>query len=109
MLKIMIVITAIVLVLHGLIHLMGTAVYMKLGVIQQLPYKATVLGGRWDLGAGGIAVYGALWAVAAINREKRLQALKIQSLHTLGTRTSCGQLRFLTLLIPSSRLPYGWR
>ncbi len=66
MLKIMIIIAAIVLVLHGLIHLMGTAAYMKLAVIQQLPYKTTVLGGRWDLGTSGIAVYGVLWAVAAI-------------------------------------------
>lgn len=66
MLRIMLIVAAIVLVLHGLIHLMGTVAYMKLGVIQQLPYKTAVLGGRWDLGAGGIAVYGVLWAVAAI-------------------------------------------
>ena len=66
MLKIMLIIATIVLFLHGLIHVMGTVAYMKLGVIQQLPYKTTVLGGRWDLGAGGTAVYGALWAVAAI-------------------------------------------
>lgn len=66
MLKIMLIVATLVLVLHGLIHLMGTVAYLKLGVIQQLPYKTTVLGGRWDLGASGIAVYGALWAVAAI-------------------------------------------
>ena len=66
MLKIMLIVATIVLFLHGLIHLMGTVAYIKLGVIQQLPYKTTVLGGRWELGAGGIAVYGALWAVAAI-------------------------------------------
>ena len=66
MLRIMLIVATIVLVLHGLIHLMGTAAYLKLAVIQQLPYKTTVLGGRWDLGAGGIAEYGVLWAVAAI-------------------------------------------
>lgn len=66
MLRIMLIVATIVLVLHGLIHLMGTAAYLKLAVIQQLPYKTTVLGGRWDLGAGGIAVYGVLWAVAAV-------------------------------------------
>jgi len=66
MLKIMLIIAAIVLALHGLIHLMGTAVYMKLAVIQQLPYKTTVLGGRWELGAGGMALFGALWLVPAI-------------------------------------------
>ena len=66
MLRLMLIVATIVLVLHGLIHLMGTAAYLKLAVIQQLPYKTTVLGGRWDLGAGGIAVYGVLWAVAAV-------------------------------------------
>ena len=66
MLKIMIMVATVVLALHGLIHLMGTASYMKLAEVQGLPYKTTVLGGRWDLGTSGIAVYGALWAVAAI-------------------------------------------
>jgi len=64
--KTLAVIASIILVLHGLIHLMGTTAYMQLAVIQQLPYKTTLLGGRWDLGASGTAVYGALWAVAAI-------------------------------------------
>ena len=64
--SILTIIAFIVLVLHGVIHLMGTAAYMKLVDIQQLPYKTTVLGGRWDLGTRGTAVYGALWAVAAI-------------------------------------------
>ena len=64
--RILTIIASIIVILHGLIHLMGTAAYMKLVAIQQLPYKTTVLDGRWDLGPRGIAVYGALWAVAAI-------------------------------------------
>jgi hypothetical protein len=39
---------------------------MKLGRVEGLSYKTTVLGGRWDLGEGGIRMFGALWAVAAI-------------------------------------------
>jgi hypothetical protein len=66
MLTTMIIIAAFVLVLHGLIHLMGTTVYMKLGTLEALPYKTTLLSGRWDLGEGGIRAFGALWAVAAI-------------------------------------------
>jgi hypothetical protein len=54
------------LVLHGLIHLMGTTVYMKIGQIQGLPYKTTLLGGRWDLGERGTRVFGALWIVPAV-------------------------------------------
>ena len=57
---------SIVLILHGLVHLLGTASYMKLAAIRQLPYKTTLLGGSWELGASGIAVYGALWSVATI-------------------------------------------
>jgi hypothetical protein len=57
---------AILLVVHGLIHLMGTTVYMKLGQIQGLPYKTTLLGGRWDLGERGIRVFGALWVLPAV-------------------------------------------
>lgn len=64
--KILTVIASIVLIMHGLIHLMGATAYLKLAEIKELPYKTTVLGGRWDLGASGIAVYGALWAVAAV-------------------------------------------
>ena len=56
----------VILALHGLIHLMGTTVYMKLGRVEGLSYKTTLLGGRWDLGEMGIAVYGALWLLAAV-------------------------------------------
>ena len=59
-------IAAVILVLHGLIHLMGTIVYLKLGVIEGLDYKTTLLGGRWDIGDGGIRIFGLLWACAAI-------------------------------------------
>ncbi len=60
------IIVAIALILHGLVHLMGTVTYMKLGTVQGLTYKTTLLGGRWNLGENGIAIYGALWAVPAI-------------------------------------------
>jgi len=60
------IVAAIVLILHGLIHFLGTVTYMKLGTVQGLTYKTTLLGGHWNLGEGGIGVYGALWAVAAI-------------------------------------------
>jgi hypothetical protein len=56
---------AVILVFHGLIHLMGTTAYLKLGTIEALPYKTTVFGGAWDLGNGGIRVFGALWLLPA--------------------------------------------
>jgi hypothetical protein len=64
--RIIIVIASIILFLHGLIHLMGAAAYLKLSEIKQLPYKTTVLGGRWDLGSSGTTIFGISWAVTAI-------------------------------------------
>jgi hypothetical protein len=55
------IIAALVLALHGFIHLMGTTVYMKLGEIQGFTYKTTLLSGHWDLGINGIRLFGALW------------------------------------------------
>ena len=66
MLKIMVIVAVVILALHGLIHLMGTAAYLKLATIQELPYKTTLLGGQWEVGEGGMALYGMLWAVAAL-------------------------------------------
>ena len=63
--KALAVIVAVFLVLHGLAHLLGAAVSLQLADIDGLPYKTTVLGGRWDVGAAGMAVFGVLWAVAA--------------------------------------------
>ncbi len=60
------IIAAVVLALHGLIHLIGTAAYLKLADVQDFPYKTTVLGGRWDLGQAGISFFGVLWGVVAI-------------------------------------------
>jgi hypothetical protein len=64
--RIITVIASVILFFHGLIHLIGAAAYLKLAEIEQLPYKTTVLGGRWDLGSSGTAIFGILWAVAAI-------------------------------------------
>lgn len=60
------ILAAVVLVAHGLIHLMGATVYLRLGEIKGFAYKTTLLNGRWELGATGIGVFGALWAVAAL-------------------------------------------
>jgi hypothetical protein len=64
--RIITIIASVILFLHGLIHLMGAASYLKLAEIEHLPYKTTVFGERWDLGSIGTSVFGILWAVAAI-------------------------------------------
>ena len=60
------ILAAVLLVAHGLIHLIGTTVYLRLAEIEGFAYKTTLLGGRWDLGAAGIGIFGALWAVATV-------------------------------------------
>jgi hypothetical protein len=59
-------IAALILIAHGLIHLMGTIVYMKFGEIEGFNYKTTLLGGRWDLGVNGIRSFGAMWIFPAV-------------------------------------------
>lgn len=54
------------LALHGIVHLLGTAVYLELAEVADFPYKTTLLGGWWDVGRAGIRVFGVLWAVAAV-------------------------------------------
>jgi hypothetical protein len=64
--KILRALAALVLFFHGLIHLMGTTVYLKLGNLEGFAYKTTLLNGQIDLGANGIALFGGLWALAAL-------------------------------------------
>lgn len=52
--------------LHGIVHLLGTAVYLRLAEVPEFPYKTTLLGGQWDLGGAGTRVFGLLWAGAAL-------------------------------------------
>jgi hypothetical protein len=59
-------VAVLILIVHGLIHLMGTTVYMKLGEVQGFSYKTTLLNGRWDLSVPGIRFFGALWIFPAV-------------------------------------------
>jgi hypothetical protein len=45
---------------------MGTAVYVSPAQIKSLAYKTTLLSARWDLGDGGIRIFGALWVLPTI-------------------------------------------
>ncbi len=60
------ILTAVVLGVHGLIHMLGVGAYLRLASIPELPYRTTVLNGILDLGPTGIAVYGALWGVVTV-------------------------------------------
>lgn len=57
---------SLILIIHGLIHLMGSSVYLKFAEIEGLPYKTNLLNGLWEVGSRGIAVFGILWIPAAV-------------------------------------------
>ena len=65
MLRTLGVVAALVLLGHGLIHLVGAAVYAGHVQLSGLPYKTTLLGGRWGVGEIGMAIFGALWLLPA--------------------------------------------
>jgi hypothetical protein len=56
----------ILLVIHGLVHLLGPIVYWRLADVEGFAYKTTVLNGVLDLGLRGVQVFGALWLLPAI-------------------------------------------
>ena len=66
MLRVLLIVIAIILGLHGLIHFMGFVAYWPLKEVPDLPYKTTLLSGRWDLGASGIRLFSVFWVIAAI-------------------------------------------
>ena len=59
-------IIAIILILHGLIHLIGFVVNWKLVTIEDIPYKNSIVAGKIPVGGAGIRVIGVLWLLAAI-------------------------------------------
>lgn len=66
MLSVLNTLLSIVLALHGLIHLIGTAVYMRFATFKDFPYKTTLLNGRLDLGTSGIRGFGLVWLLTAV-------------------------------------------
>jgi len=57
---------AALLLIHGFAHLVGFIVAWKLATLEEMPYKTTLLGGRWDVGDAGIRGVGVLWALVGL-------------------------------------------
>ena len=56
---------ALFLAAHGIAHLVGFVASWKVAVLDELPYKTTVLAGRIDVGDAGARVFGVFWLLAA--------------------------------------------
>lgn len=63
-----------VLMIHGLIHLLGFVVPWRLAKVDGLTYKTTVLAGRLDIGERGTRVIGLLWAVQGPTKTTKLSS-----------------------------------
>lgn len=57
---------AVVVLGHGLIHLMGFVVQFQLAEIEELSYSTSVLGGLLDIGPVGAQALGAAWLIVAL-------------------------------------------
>lgn len=60
------IVIAIVLILHGLVHVLGFVTSWRLATIDGLPYTTTLLSGRVDIGEAGARVMGLLWLASAV-------------------------------------------
>ena len=47
-----------VLILHGLIHLLGFVVYLRLAEVEALSYSTILLSSKLDVGEAGANVFG---------------------------------------------------
>ena len=56
---------AILILIHGIAHLVGFVVPWKLVKFEDMPYKTTLLNGSIDAGASGIKIIGILWLITA--------------------------------------------
>ena len=57
---------ALILIVHGVAHLVGFVVPWRIAKLDEVPYKTTLLGGRLDVGGAGIRFMGVLWLLAAL-------------------------------------------
>lgn len=56
----------ILLLIHGIAHLVGFVVPWKLTDLPDAPYKTTLVNGKWDVGDSGIRFFGILWLLAGV-------------------------------------------
>ncbi len=59
------IVAAVVLVVHGAIHLIGFVVPWQLAAVEGFQYRTSVLAGLVDVGPVGIRAVGAVWLIVA--------------------------------------------
>lgn len=61
--------------IHGLIHTMGLVAYWPIAVLPELPYKTTLLNGRFHLGTLGMRFFSVVWLITAVGFATAAYAL----------------------------------
>lgn len=59
-------IAAVVIALHGVVHLIGLAVPWQIATVEGFAYRTTVLGGALDVGDAGARILGLVWLALAV-------------------------------------------
>ncbi len=57
---------AVVLIAHGVIHLIGFVVPWQLASLEGFAYRTTLLGGTLDVGSAGARAVGVIWLLIAV-------------------------------------------
>ena len=52
--------------MHSLVHLLNFVSYWPIAKLEEVPYKTTLLSGRWDVGSGGSRFYALLCLLATL-------------------------------------------
>jgi hypothetical protein len=96
----------VLLVLHGIAHLVGFVVPWNLLNVEDVEYKTTLLSGRWDVGDLGIRLVGSLWLAGAAAFIATGAALLAGAAwwKTAAFYTSFGSLALSVLGWPDSRI-----
>ena len=57
---------SVLLIAHGVAHLVGFVVPWKLMASPEMPYRTTILAGRIDIGDSGVRAIGVFWLMAGL-------------------------------------------
>jgi hypothetical protein len=92
---------------HGFAHLVGLAGSWRLGT--GVPHKTTLLGGRFDLGEGGIRAFGVVWLLGAVAFATAAAALILVPplWTTLVLAAAAFSLVISVLALPDARVGVG--
>ena len=57
---------SVLLIAHGVAHIVGFVVPWKLMVSPEVPYRTTILAGTIDIGDSGVRIVGVFWLMAGL-------------------------------------------